>query len=127
MAKFRMVTKRLYWWPVNVRFPDPDAKKAGEVLVQTFRAQFEEIGRDEAQRLQDEIAALPPAEQDARQLDLLTRVIRGWDEDVVDETEQPIPFAIEELKAALQSGYFRIAVYRAYLESLTGEAARKGN
>ncbi len=127
MAKFRMVSRRRYSWPVTVRFPDPDPNRAGEIVEQTFTVLFEEMPRDEARALQDEIEALPPREQEERQHDMLVAVIKGWGDDIVDHADQPIPFSEAALREGLQSSFLRIGLYRAYVQSLTGEAARKGN
>ncbi len=125
MTKFRMVKRRLYWWPVPVRFPDPDPKRAGRTLEQTFTAQFEEMPLDEARLLEEEIAALPHKEQLSREHDLLVRVVKSWADDVVDEQEQPIPFSAEALHEALQSAYVRAGLYTAWVQSLTGADAPK--
>lgn len=127
MTKFRPTKKRVYWWPVTVRYPDPDPAKAGEIAEETFKARFEEIPRDEAKRLQEEMAALPYDKREEKEHELIIRVMTGWNEDVVDEGDQPIPFSGEALRSVLQSSYARLAINTAYFLSLTGEAARKGN
>lgn len=122
-----MTARRVYWWPVTVRFPDPDPAKAGQLLSQTFKARFREIPREEAQRLLEEIAELAPAERAKREFDQIIAVTEGWDEDVVDDAGQSIPFSADALREALQSSFFRIAIYRAFADSCSGEAARLGN
>ena len=127
MAKFKLTTEHLYWWPVTVFLPNPDAKRAGEVISQSFKMQFLSMSLDDARAMAAEIAALPAEERDRRQHEELERVSRDWNEDVVDDDNLPIPFSLEKLRAAMQAPWFRIGLYQAYVKSLSGEAARKGN
>ncbi len=124
--KFVLTKEHTYWWPVKVAIPDPDPARAGKLIEQEFRMQFVSIGQDEAQALADEIAALEPKERAAREHDLILRVSKDW-ADIVDEDQQPVPFSEEMFRAAMQSPFYRAAVYRAYNASMRGEAARKGN
>jgi hypothetical protein len=131
MTKFRMTSSRLYWWPVTVSFPDPDTKKAGQVIEQEFNAQFEESDRDAGRAFDDEMAKLSPLEREGREHEWLIGRTKGWDENVVDEKEQPIPFTETALRAAMRSNYFRVGLYTAYAQSQTGSpkrpSARAGN
>lgn len=122
MAKFRMTSARRFWWPVTVTFPDPDPAQAGNTLTQTFKVQFEEIPREEAEAL------FASAEgQSDNETALIHRVTKGWDADVVDDKDQPIPFSEDKLREAMQSAYFRVALWLAFAQSQTGQAARLGN
>ncbi len=125
MTKFQMTTRRQYWWPVRVRYPDPDPKKAGQVTEETFNALFEEIGFDASIALDEELAALSPKERQKREHEHLTRIVKGWDDGVVDENKQPVPFSAEALHAALQSVFVRTGLYAAYMQSLAGTDAPK--
>lgn len=123
MPKFRRTSVRRYHWPVVVAFPDPDPAKAGEIVEQTFKVLFEEMPRDKVSALQEEIAALPPKEREAREHDLLIGVVKGWNDDILDDADQPILFSEDELKITLQSTYVQAALYRAYYQSLSGNKA----
>lgn len=123
--KFVLATEHLYWWPVKVRLPDPDPKRAGKVIVQEFQMQFASIPSDEARELAEEIAALPEKEQREREFDLILRVARDWSGVFAQDGE--LTYSEELLKSMLQIGFYRLAILRAFNESLTGDEARKGN
>lgn len=120
-----MTTEYLYWWPVEVKIPDQN--RAGHFETQKFKMRFLAMPSDEGDAMRKEIAALPEEEQEERQDELLMRVCRDWDEDVVDERGQPVPFSKEALQQALRFPWNRIGIYGAYARSLTGQEARRGN
>lgn len=125
--KFVLTKKHLYWWPVTVAVPHPDQARAGEMLEMTFRMQFEALPRDEVLTPQEQAAVAAGGEL-VRPTDYdLLRVVRGWDDDVVDDDGRPVPFSVEALQQLLQISWYRLAVYRAWAASLVGEAARRGN
>ncbi len=123
--KFVLARNHLYWWPVTVAVPHPDLDRAGEMLEMTFRMRFEALPRDDARILQER-AVRPDGGEAEPNADLL-RVIKGWDEDVVDGDGKPVPFSAEALRGLLQISWFRLGVYRAWSASLVGEASRRGN
>jgi hypothetical protein len=125
--KFVLTTKHFYWWPVTVAVPHPDQKRAGEMLEMTFKLQFESLPRDEAKALYEQARALPAAEAEAQSHADLLRVVKDWDEDVVDDAGRPVPFSAEALQQLLQISWYRLGVYRAWAASQVGEAARRGN
>lgn len=125
--KFVLTKKHLYWWPVTVSVPHPDQERAGEMLEMTFRMQFESLPRDEAKALYERIGALPAGEAEAQSHADLMRVVKGWDDDVVDDDGRPVPFSAEALQQLLQISWYRIGVYRAWAASQVGEATRRGN
>jgi hypothetical protein len=114
----------LFWWPVTVLVPSDE--KPGTFEKHTFRAQFENIGRDEARRLRDELLALPAEEYEAREDDLMRRVFRGW-EDVATREGEAVPFTPSNFDAAWQNSWFRIGVAEAWRKAINGEEARRGN
>lgn len=121
--KFKLVEKYRYWWPVIVNVPDPE--KAGKVIKMQFKVEFEaEDIETETARI-EEIAALPAKEQQKHEHDGIKKVIKNWDE--VEDDNGSVIFTPEALEMALKWNWFRIAVYRAYAESLSGGAARLGN
>jgi hypothetical protein len=117
--KFRLTSEHTYPWPISVTVPDPD--KPGEVIEQKFVMTFRAMPLDEAQKLDDELAALPAREQVLRQDDVLRRVAIGWNEDVVGDDNKPIPFSTEALEQAIQLSWFRLATYRGYRDSLLAQ------
>ncbi|MBE0695073.1 MAG: hypothetical protein IH590_18500 [Aquamicrobium sp.] len=123
--KFVLTSEHVYWWPVKVRLPDPDPKRAGKIVEQEFMMQFAAISSDEARAVMEEIAALPEAERAEREHDLMLRVARDWSGVYAQDGE--VAFSPDVLKSMLGIGFYRLAIYRAYNDSMTGEAARKGN
>jgi hypothetical protein len=125
--KFVLTRKHLYWWPVTVAVPSPDQDRAGEMVEMTFKMRFESLPRDEAKAMQDRIRALPENEAEAESHADLMRVVKGWDDDVIDDDGKPVPFSPEALRKLLQVSWYRLGVYRAWAASLVGEAPRRGN
>lgn len=124
--KFVLAAEHVYWWPVKVKLPDPEQNRAGKIIEQEFRMQFVAIPTDEARALAEEIAALPPEEREEREYDLMLRAARGWT-GVHDQDGEDLTYSPDLLKSMLQIPFYRAAILRAYADSLTGEAARKGN
>lgn len=127
MVKFVVTQAHLFWWPVKVRMPNPDPRRAGQVVEFQFKVQFEDIGSAEADRINAEVAALPLQERSARQHELLLTTVKNWDSDIVDETGAPVPFSAEMLNQLLNSVWFASGVWRAWGEAQRGESGRKGN
>ena len=125
MTKFILAKEHLYWWPVEIKLPDPN--RAGHFQTQKFQMLFLAMPTDEARALTKEIEALPADQQADREHEHLIRVCRNWNEDVVGEDKKPVPFSEDGLRQALQFPWFRQGLYTAYLNSLRGEEARKGN
>ena len=125
--KFVVAKNRRYFWPIKVRLPAEDAWRAGTVTEFTFKAQFEAIDSEESKAIKDQVANLPVEERLEHQHDLLLRVVVGWDEDIVDADNQPIPFSTEMLEELLRDQWVSLAFWRAWGEALTGDGARKGN
>lgn len=124
--KFVLASEHVYWWPVKVKAPDPDPDRAGKIVAQEFEMQFIAIPTDEARALAEEIAALPLEEREAREYDLMLRACRNW-RGVYRDDGSEIMFDVDLLKSVLQIAFYRAGILRAYADSLTGEAARKGN
>lgn len=122
--KFRLTPEHIYPWPVTVIIPDQD--HPGEVIEQVFTMTFRALPLAEAEAMDKEVAALSAPEQAKHQDDLLRNVAKGWD-DVVDDDGKPIPFTPANLELAMQQSWFRIGCYRAYRQSLQGQAAKVKN
>jgi hypothetical protein len=122
---FVLTTTHVFWFPVTVRMPDTD--EPGKFKPQTFQMQFEAIGQDESRRLTAEYEALTdPADRAREEHSHLIRVVKDW-RDVIDPTGQPVPFSEAALRAAIQIGWIRTGIYRAYAQALAGDEARLGN
>lgn len=127
MVKFVITSDYRFWWPVKVRLPSSDPRKAGNRLEFGFKVQFEVVGTEEADAILAEVNALPVDERAARQHDLLVRVVRDWDEDIVDDEGQPVPFDEATLRRLLDNPYFATGLWRAWGDSQRDEGARKKN
>jgi hypothetical protein len=125
--KFVLTSNYQYWWPIKVRVPHEDARKAGQFREFQFMAQFQAMPIDEANALQAEIEALDPEAQGARQHDALKQVLIGWNDDVVGDDNEPIPFTPDNVQLVLSNIWALQALYLGWGASLTGGAARKGN
>jgi len=121
--KFTMTRKHRYWWPVKVAVPNPELDKAGEWLEMNFRMRFAALPREEADAISEKLKKSEGADIHAD----LMRVVKDWDEDIIDADGKPIPFSPEAFAELLQISWYRMAVYRAWGDSLIGEAARRGN
>ena len=123
-AKFKLVTEHLYWWPVDIKMPS--TTKPGSWDSHTFEVQFSAVPQSEARRIGLEIAALPVEERAEREHEVLISAVRDW-RNVVGEDGQPAAFSPATLHQAMEMGWFRLGLYRAYVRSLANDEARLGN
>ena len=121
---FVVAQRHLFWWPVTVQLPNPDAP--GELFAASFEMRFEALPLDRARAIDAARNALPAEEREGRRHDFLFAVSHDW-RDVVDDTGTPIPFTRETFEAFLQVSWHRQAVIEAYTEAMSGQAARLGN
>ncbi|WCK69928.1 hypothetical protein G6L96_009000 [Agrobacterium tumefaciens] len=123
--KFVLADTYSYWWPVIIRAPHPD--EPGKILERTLKVQFEPQPREDAIAAQEIYVTLKTQrERDAHEAQQLKAVCKNWD-DVVDADGGAVAFTPDNIAKALEIGWFRSGVYRAYTESLNGEEARLGN
>ncbi|PTV94018.1 hypothetical protein C8J27_11069 [Rhodobacter aestuarii] len=125
MAKFVMVSKHLYWWPVTVRMPDPD--NAGQFLEQSFEMQFEAQPREAVLAHKEHYDTLTTdRERIAADKEQMRAVCRSW-RGVIDEEGADVPFAQALLDDAVGLPWFRTGVMRAIAEASFGQEAKTGN
>lgn len=127
MTKFVFTKTRRFYWPVKVRVPNEDPRRAGQMSEFKFNALFEAIDTEEAKSIRSEVDQLPPDEQVDRQNDLLRRVVVGWNEDLIDEDKAPIPFSPEVLDELLRDPWVLLAFWIAWGEALSGDNGRRKN
>ncbi|MBJ3783417.1 hypothetical protein [Devosia sediminis] len=127
MVKFVVTTERRYWWTVKVRVPNADERRANQFEEFSFKVQFEDIGTEEADQILSEVNALPVEQRVTRQHDLLLRVVTNWDQDIVDEEGNAIPFDTPKLRALLDDGRFATGLWRAWGDSQRDEGGRRKN
>lgn len=125
--KFKIAKERLFWWPVKVSFPNPDPKQAGKLISQEFNMQFAALPKEEYAKAQAARAQMSLEEAVEHEHDLMIRVCRNWDDQVVDEEGAPVSFSEDVLRDLMSDGYFRIGLYSAYQQATSGEAARSKN
>lgn len=123
--KFALVDSYRYWWPVTVNVPD--TANPGKFLHQNLKIEFEAEPRDEAIARIEKIDALPVDERADHEFDELRRLVTNWDEVTLADGITPLPFTAEAFEKAIQFSWFRIGVYRAYADSISGDKARLGN
>lgn len=125
MTDFVLSDTHRYWWPVTVEMPDPD--NAGALLTFEFDIEFEPEDQDELLEAgETSVKARSAREIVEQEQARLLEVVCGWRK-VVGPTGGAVPFTEENFRLALKQSWFRKGVYRAYAESLNGEAVRSGN
>ena len=120
---FILLDNYRFWWPVTVRVPDPE--NAGTVIEQTFEILLKPESQEaaiSADELADDLLTVRKRADHDR--DRLGRIVLGW-RGVVDDKGQPVPFDADTFGRALQVSWFRVAIWVAYREALSG--ARAGN
>jgi hypothetical protein len=110
---FQICDPYSFWWPVTVSLPDPD--RPGELCQQDFEGKFLMTSHEQLAELESE-----------GQEQLISTILTDW-RNVHDEDGNPAPFSGEALRKCLPYQHFRIAVYRAYLSALNGQAAPNGH
>ena len=122
--QFKLAETYRYWWPVQVRVPDPDSP--GKIIAQSFRVLFEPLDR-EAQLAESETAAGLKTMRELvdHEIQNALRVVRNWEGVIGDDGI--VPFSEDMLKQALRHSWFRDGLQQALKNSLSGEEARLGN
>lgn len=101
----KTVDEKTVMWPVKARMP----KDNGRFEVLEFKAKFKLLAKSAIDAMRD----LPDA-------DLLREVVVGWDEQVVDDTGQPVPFSDEARAIMLEPVWLRVALNDAFNEANRG-------
>ncbi|WP_106753339.1 hypothetical protein [Pannonibacter carbonis] len=109
--QFRLCEPFEFWWPVRVLLPDPD--RPGQVTAQGFEARFLLVGKDRLAELEGQ-----------GEESLLCEILRDW-RGVSGPDGDEVPFGPEALEQCLPFAHFKVAVYRAYLTALNGQASAK--
>ena len=115
---FVLTAHTSYWWPVEVRLPDPH--EPGQMVRQTFRAKFHPLLLDRAiaaeQAMKEEA---DPAAYSALECQTLRELVLDWAE-VVNDAGEPVAFSAEVFEVALQRQWFRQALFHAFYQSQSG-------
>lgn len=120
---FVLMDSYRFWWPVAVRVPDPE--NAGKLVEQTFEVLLQPETQAAAVAADETADSLETMRERAdHDRDRLARVVLGW-RGVVDDKGQPVPFGDDTFGRALQVSWFRMAIWTAYRDALSG--ARVGN
>lgn len=122
---FQLMTENVFWWPVEVRRPDPE--KAGAIVVDTFEAQFVALSADDIEAFDEQLAKAKSTSEAVKQtVDRVLSVTRNW-RDVVDAGGKPVAFSEASLRAAVGVTWVRDGILSAYRMAMRGEEARRGN
>lgn len=97
---FVVVDNPVVAWPVKITH-----QVDGKDVEGTFNVTFELLSDEENDRLTDE---------DSSMRTLVMRVVKSWDEQVVDADKKPIPFSAEALQKFISIGFRRMALVGAY-------------
>jgi len=129
-AAFRDLLEKLPIPVVTDELAKGDAVDFADVdqVTENFDMQFVAVDQDEAERIAEEIRALPTeAERAAREHDQIVNACRDWRQ-VTDDDNNEIPFSAENLLAMLKSAsWYRAGIYASWVKSLVNEEARRGN
>ena len=102
-----------YDWPVTVRVP----VDGGRFRPQKFTARFRMLDQDRAEELVEKgTGAVDRA--------LLEEVWIGWGEDVQSEDGEALEYSDETRAKMLQKPFIRIALTKAYYDSISGIKAK---
>ena len=124
--KFIPTAEYTYWWPITVK--RPHESRSGQWVTETFEMLFVAVDQDEADRIAQEIRALPTdAERAAREHDQIVNASRDW-RNVTDGAGNEVEFSLDMLVTMLKAApWYRTGIYRSYFRSLINEEVRKGN
>lgn len=117
-------TPAAIWWPVTVKWPN--SSKPGDTVDMTFKVQFEVLPQSEGRAIDEALTEAEMKGDTSQRNTLMLRVVKNWDEDVVDEDGKPIPFSRDALEAALEFSWVRIGLNQAWTAFVNGDP-RKGN
>lgn len=124
--KFVLAKTNLYWWPITVRVPDPDAP--GKIIEQVLKVQFEPRDEEEVVAEQERIYAIAnPIERLAAEREFLAGLVKDWGDVLGEDQETPVPFSVELFDQALRQPTFRAGVWAGYYGSRSGKEATLGN
>ncbi|SLN38073.1 hypothetical protein AQS8620_01419 [Aquimixticola soesokkakensis] len=125
MTNYILAQTSTYWWPVTVRCPDPTTP--GKFVKRTFEAEFEFRHQDQLIEEEERVrnAVGQRAQIAAERANLVGRIC-GW-RGVKDVLGDDVAFTKERLAAEMGNSLFRIGVYEAIRESMSGEEALLGN
>ena len=113
---FKLKDNKDFWWPVTVAVPVD-----GRHAKHKFRGQFLLIDQEEIDGYVEDAN-----DDEAGDLDLLSRVLIGW-EGVADDDGNPIEFSDEVRDKLLKIPYVRLGLIKAYFEAVAGGRRRKNS
>lgn len=113
---FKITEEASYMCSVTVHTP-----KDGGFSKGTFNARFALLGQAEIDQV------LTNARMNRDDSDLTARVLLGWGPEVLGPDGQPFEYTEENKALLLNKPYIRNAVLLAFIESISGDAARRKN
>jgi len=109
--------KPTYKWPVTIKKPID----GGKFATYTFNAKFEYLPDEEIQQVFEN------ARLERDNGDIAVRALVGWGPEVVGADDQPLAFSEENKALMFSQLYVKKAVLAAFIESISGDAARRKN
>lgn len=105
---FVVTTEHEFTWPVTVKVP----QDGGTYARFSFAARFRQLSKEEREEIRG-----PRAVDDSA---IVRKAVIGWDDQIVDEDRNPVPFSREALDALIDVPYVLQAFARAYTEAMYG-------
>ena len=94
-------------------------------VKRSIRLTFEMAEEKELQQLIEDSPSDDPSRGD---IAVFNRVVKGWPDGEVKDTEgSPVEANAESIKALCQVPYIRIAAVKSYLDAMRGDKPRQGN
>ncbi len=113
---FKITDDVSYSCPVTVHTPRDGGHTKG-----TFNAKFALLGQDEIDQI------LENARLGRDNADLCDKVLVGWGSEVLGPDGQPFEFNDANKAVLLNKPYIRNAILKAFVESISGDGARRKN
>lgn len=137
---FKLSSEFTFRWPIKPIEPDPETP--GKLIEHEFTGIFRIISPERAMASEEarrkiiklatadaNIETLTKVNADLKAHDLkaVREVLIGWEEDLLDESGNPIPFSETTFAAVYAHDRVRAAIGRAYSEAITEDKARLKN
>lgn len=111
---FKIEKTKEITWPVTVSVP----RDGGNAAKQVFTGKFKLITSGEFNAIYN---------NGGNDEDLVRAVLRGWGEDLCDESGTPLQFSTENLEMVISVPYVRNSIVSAYLELSQGKKSSTKN
>lgn len=105
-----------YDWPVEVLEPED----GGKYSRHKFTAHFKRFTQSEADALTEKIGEAKDDGTQYKVVDLVVDIVDGWGKEVIDESDQPVPFSEAALRQMCNDTPSATgAIFNAWIEALS--------